>query len=111
MSFCEGRSTPAICLICSKRAAITFDALRMFEAALPLLHASIRGRENDKIMMSIDKNNNKSNENTNENKKNYDRFNKVDQDNIDIEIKNKNKIYLSLVARDPFSSLSENIYT
>ena len=83
------------------------SASKVIAAALPLLHASIRGRENDKIMMSIDKNNNQSNEN----KKNYDRFNKVDQNNIDIEIKNKNKIYLSLVARDPFSSLSENIYT
>lgn len=43
MSFCEVRSISAICIICSRRSAISFGALRSFETALPLIHAMAGG--------------------------------------------------------------------
>ena len=42
ISFCEARSLPAVSIICCRRAAITFHALRLFEVSLPVLHAALK---------------------------------------------------------------------
>lgn len=43
MSFCEGRSISAVCIICCRRSAISFSALRSFESVLPLIHGMAGG--------------------------------------------------------------------
>lgn len=58
MSYFESRSIPAVAIICSKRAAITFNALRSFEAALPILHATLG--ENGENHASLSKVSNQS---------------------------------------------------
>mmetsp|Transcript_19393 Transcript_19393/g.18740 ORF Transcript_19393/g.18740 Transcript_19393/m.18740 type:complete len:261 (+) Transcript_19393:111-893(+) len=45
MSFYEVRKIPACSIICSRRAAISFNALRSFESCLPLLYASLRSKD------------------------------------------------------------------
>jgi hypothetical protein len=45
LSFYEARMIPACSIICSRRAAISFNALRSFESCLPLLYASLRSKD------------------------------------------------------------------
>jgi hypothetical protein len=41
MTFCEARSIPAASIICCKRSAITFNAIKGYESIWPVLHAVI----------------------------------------------------------------------
>ena len=77
MTYCESRLISAVAIICSKRAAITFNALRLFEAGLPILHATLGETE-----------------------ENHTRLLRV-----------SSQSYIEFVKKDPFTLMTENIYT